>query len=491
MAQVIAQEVFTVPGPSPAPVYGRLAHTLRFAHDAIGYPRQLFQTYGRVVALAAGGKTRLYSPLPHCPGTVFAYGPDIVRQVTSQHDIFFKYPLTMGLYPENPTPRTAPLRHLGVGLFGVNSSEHREHRRLLMPAFHKKRIESYRDTMVAITQQELDQWQPGEQRDIAATTRALTMRVAVKTLFGEEVDEQLRSTGHLLFDTFGLLGLPLTTLLPYDLPGLPYRRFLNKAAQLDTRLRDIITRKRASGSDDGSMLSMLIEARYEGSGDALTDDELLGHTGVIFIAGHETSSTALTWTLFLLSQHPQIASDLLDELDGVLHGDAPTVEQLAKLPLLERVVKESMRVISPVPYNARVTSQPTEVGGHPLPTGTEVWVSIYETHHMPDIYPQPERFDPRRWETIIPTIFEYNPFSAGPRMCIGATFAMMEIKLVLAMLLQRYRMQYMTNVPVEREGVIVVGPKNGMPMRVNTQDRQLARGVGGVQGNIREMVELP
>ena len=487
-----ARPRLSFPGPRPPLILGRRRHILRFAADSIGYTRDLFERYGPVVALAAGGGTRIYSPLRDCPGTVFTYGPEMVHQVTTQHEIYYKYPLSMGRYPGDAfTPRTAALRHFGVGLFGVNSDAHRQHRRLLMPAFHKKRIESYRDTMVAITEAELDRWRPGETRDIVETMRELTLRVAVKTLFGADVDEQIGRTVRRLIDTFNMLGEPLTMLLPLDLPGLPYRRFLDLTLEVDRELRAFIARKRADGMDRGDMVSLLLQARDAESGAELTEEELLGHVGVIFVAGHETSATALTWTLFLLAQHPDVAADLLDELDSVLHGEAPTIEQLSQLPLLERVVKESMRVLSPVPWNGRVTSQPADLGGYTLPAGTEVFVSIYQTHHMPDLYPRPEQFDPRRWERINPTVFEYNPFSAGPRMCIGATFAMLEIRLVLAMLLQRYRLEYVRQIPVDRTGVVVLVPKHGMPMVVHAQDRQFALSAGGVRGNVRELVELP
>ena len=150
-----------------------------------------------------------------------------------------------------------------------------------------------------------------------------------------------------------------------------------------------------------------------------------------------------------------------------------------------------MRLLTPVPWNARVTSQPAELGGYYLPAGAEIFVSIYQTHHMPDLYPAPQRFNPRRWETIKPTIFEYNPFSAGPRMCIGDGFAMLEIKIALAMLLQRYRLQYIPQVKVNRAGLIVLTPQHGMPMLIHKQDRNFSAGVGGVRGNVREMVSLP
>ncbi len=204
-----------VPGPRATGRLGRARNILRFAADSVGYTRQLFTTYGPIVSLAAGGRTRLYSPLPDCPGTVFAYGPELVHTVATQHEIYYKYPLSMGRYPEGePAPRERALKHFGVGLFGVNSDEHRAHRRLLMPAFHKQRIESYRDAMVAVTEAVLNRWRPGETVDVAAQMRALTLGVAVKTLFGAEVDDQIGRTVERLFAAFMLLGAPLTLLLP-------------------------------------------------------------------------------------------------------------------------------------------------------------------------------------------------------------------------------------------------------------------------------------
>lgn len=482
---------FMVPGPNPGTYWGRIANLLRFGSDSIGYARELFQTYGAIVALRSGGGTNIYSPLPNCPGTVFVYGPELIRQVATQHEIYYKHPLSGRLYRrKDDSARTEPLKHFMVGLFGVNCDQHRQQRQLIMPAFHKQQVESYRDQIVAIVQSTLDSLRVGQSGNIATVMRYLTLQVATQTLFGEEAGEADGSTGQLLQDVLAVMGSPMMNLLPFDLPGLPYHRFLNQIAQLDDQMRDLIARKRIASQQRRDMLSMLIAARDEVSGAKLSEDELLGHAGVIFAAGHETSSNALTWTLFLLSQHPQIAADLQDELQGLLAGEAPTVAQLSQLPLLGRVIKESMRILPPVPWNGRVTSQPTELGGYALPAGTEVFASIYQTHQMPDLYPKPEVFNPQRWETINPTLYEYNPFSAGPRLCIGAGFAMMEIKIVLAMLLQRYRLQFVPSVRIDRFGTIVMAPKHGMPMQVHPQDSQFAQGVGGVKGNVREMVKL-
>jgi cytochrome P450 len=483
---------FAVPGPRPLPVIGRTLNTIRFAKDSVGYSRELFHTYGSLVALAEGGGTRLYSPRDICPATVFAYGPKLVRQVATQHEVYYKYPLTGPLYRLRGTsPRTQPLNHFLVGLFGVNTDEHLQQRRLMLPAFHRQRLETYAQDMVAITADQLNQLQLDQVNEMAAWLRQLTLRIATKSLFGEDVGAGGESTGQTIQDALSQQGNLWMKVFRLDWPGLPWHHYLNLVARYEASMRDLIRAKQQSAGDAPDVLSMLMQVQDEDSGAYLSEEELLGHVGVLFVAGHETSANALTWTLFLLSQHPQIMADLVDELDSVLQGEPPTVEQLSQLPLLENVIKESLRILSPVPWNGRVTAKATELGGYALPAGTEVLVSIYQTHQMPDLYPDPACFNPQRWETIHPDAYEYNPFSAGPRLCIGAGFAMMEIKIVLAMLLQRHRLQFVPQRPIDRSGIIVMTPKHGLPLVVHRQDRQFHAGVGAVTGNVREMVKLP
>ncbi|MGF1492711.1 MAG: cytochrome P450 [Microcoleaceae cyanobacterium] len=478
-----------VPGPEPLPIVGRMLNSIRFAKDSIDYAGRLFQQYGSVASLAEGGGTNLYSPYPGCVGTVLAQGPECIRAVATQSEIYHKCPLSARIYRlRDRSERTEPIRHFGVGLFGMNDQHHRQNRKLMLPAFHKQRLAGYMQDMIAITDSELARMQPGESCEIAQMMQRLTLRIATRTLFGEDIAQGDYGTGQLMQDTFRVQGEAWTNLLPFDIPGLPFHHYLNLLSKFEQRMQDIIDHKQ--NGDQPDILSMLIRARYEETGLKLTQDELLGHVGVIFAAGHDTSANALNWTLFLLSQHPQVMADLLDELESVLQGNPPTMEQLTQLPFLERVIKESMRVLAPVPWNGRVTSQPTQLGGYDLPQGTEVFISIYHTHHLPELYPDPEAFNPYRWETIDPNSYEYNPFSAGSRICIGAGFAMLEIKVVLAMLLQRFRLEYIPAVPIDRTGFIVIRPKHGMLMKVHRQDRQFTQGIGKVEGNIREMVKL-
>ncbi|MEP7287522.1 MAG: cytochrome P450 [Chloroflexota bacterium] len=490
MAAIVQDQAatFTIPGPRPIPGLGRTGNLLQFARDPIGILSNLFRTYGSIAALVEGGKTRIISPYPDCPGSVFVYGAELNRKVITDSESYQKSAL--GGVNSSMTRRQEVMWNWGTGLFNVNGDTHRQHRRLLMPAFHKKQIEAYRDDMVAITQQVLDGWETGQQRDIQSEMTYLSLYIAGKTLFGEDILHSKSSVGLTLQQMVKGLLQPSLILFSYDLPGLPYRRLLDISERGDREIREVIAAKRAHGNDDSDVLSMLLNAQDE-DGTTLTDDEVIGHAGIIFMAGHETSANALTWTLLLLSQHAEIAAALQDELSSVLNGAAPTVEQLASLPLLERVVKESMRVLPPVPLNHRIIAEPTELGGYLLPAHSEVFVSIYHTHHDPELYPQPDKFDPDRWLTINPSPFEYSPFSAGPRMCIGAPFAMMEIKLVLAMLLQRYRLEFIPGTRLDRRARITMAPRQGLPMKVFAQDRQFNRGVGGLRGNVSEMVEWP
>lgn len=492
MIRASVPTAFNVPGPQALPVVGHGLARARFFSNTIRYLGELFQSYGPVVAVSAGGGTGLFSSAPDCPGSVAVYGPELLRQTRVQHDSFFQHPLTGPLYARRgEQERLAPLHTFLVSLWGVEREDHRRHRRLMMPAFHKKRIETYRDDMVAITTSILDDWRPGQRVDIAAAMMVLTLRIATKTLFGKDAGNEGRGPARALSNALNYLLNPLTTLLPFDVPGLPYHAFLDHVAAYDRAMRAIVAGKRAAARDDGDVLSMLLQARDEESGTRLTEAEVVSHVGALFAAGHETTANALTWTLFLLSQHPRIMRELHDELDGELRGEAPRVEQLERLPLLEAVIKESLRLVPVVPIVLRIAAEPVELNGYAVPAGTEIFTSTYHTHHMPDLYLEPERFDPHRWESIKPTAFEYTPFSAGPRMCIGATFAMFEMKIVLAMLLQRYRLELPAGATVNHHGLITMAPRGGLPMLVAAQDGRFDRGVGGVRGNVREMVDLP
>jgi cytochrome P450 len=490
----------SAPGPRPLRVVGAALHALRFMRDPIASAGRLFAQYGPVASIVRA-PIRVVNPGPGWgtgglrtatgAGVVVATGADANREVLTQHDRYHSVALSGRLYPTTAEvpERERPLTRMMTGLFHVNGNEHRRHRRLLMPAFHKTRIDAYRDDMVAITSDLVGRYRVGGVRDVHADMTELTLRVATKTLFGEDEGERGVALSRTMQRWLLTMFSPLMALSRADLPGLPYARLLDLTRAIDRETAAIVRAKRARGATGADMLSTLIAARDE-DGSALDEDEIVGHAGVIFAAGHDTSTNALAWTLFLLSQHPDVAGDLEDELDGVLRGAPPTVEDLGRLPLLDGVVKESMRVLPPVPLHPRIVAEDSELAGHHLPAGSEVFLSIFHMHHDPAIFPDPTAFSPRRWETIKPSVYEYNPFSAGPRMCIGASFATMEIKIVLAMLLQRFRVELPSRARVDARIAITMAPKDGLRMRIRARTDRVRRR-GGVRGRVRTMVRLP
>ncbi len=474
-----------IPGPEPARLLGPVGNVLRFVRDPLGHVARLFQEHGDLVALARGSSTRLVSPSPDVPGTVFLRGPELNREFYTRHDVFHKSALSGVLWPQNVTERTSPLTRLLTGLFHVNGDDHRAHRRLLMPAFHRRRIESYRDAMVEVTESVINRYTPGELRDVRPDMMEITLRIATKTLFGTDMGERGVEVGRLV-QRWLELQRP-AAIFPFDLPGGPYHRWLDVSAEIDRRMSELVEERRRTGCSGDDMLSALMQAQDE-SGAGLSHDELIGHAGVIFAAGHETSANGLAWTLFLLSQHPRITRDLVDELESTLHGDAPDVEQLPRLELLDAVVKESLRLFPPVPMNHRLAAEDCALGGYPVERGTELFSSIYHTHRLADWFSEPERFRPERWQTIEPGPYVYNPFGAGPRMCIGASFASMEMKIILAMLLQRFRFELKPGARIDRTVSITLSARHGLPMRVHRQDHRFFDGSRSFRGSVLPML---
>ncbi|MFT3765596.1 MAG: cytochrome P450 [Minicystis sp.] len=467
-------------GPRPMPVVGWRGNMLRFFGDPIGYMDPLPRAFGSVVPFADGGAGPVLIRSAAERSTLFGFGPACNQAVLGQMAVYHSTRV--------PGPPEAKSFHrLLSGLFDMNDDRHRQHRRLLQPAFHKKRIEGYRDIMVELTARMIDGFRPGEARDLTMDFQRLTLDVANKALFGLDPSPGVYSIGERIQKVVELSMSP-ATMIPINLPKTPRRRLIDESAALEAEIRAVIAQKRAAGVDGTDVLSTLLATRDE-DGTTLSDDELLGHLFLLFFAGHDTTKSTLAWTLFLLSQHPRILAALVDEIRGALGGGAPSVEQLGQMPLLDRVLKESLRLFTPAPFTPRITVAETSLEGRDLPVGTEVILSYYHTHRNPDLYPDPLRFSPRRWEGFTPAQYEYVPFGGGARMCIGASFATMEAKIALSMLLQRYRFDLKPGAPVDRKATIVLSPKHGMPMIPR------AVGTGGgageqVRGDVHEMVDL-
>lgn len=474
--------------PGPRPLLGPYSAALSFFNDPISYLTPLFEQYGNLFQVKTPPMAT--PPNPDYPGTVFLYGPELIQQVVMKHDAYYRVAMSLSLYPVGKiSARQKPLTRIMTGLPYLQKDEHRKHRRMMMPSFQKQAVQSYHNDMIQATLRMLDRWKENETIDVSREMSLLTMQITALTLFGREDMEEGERVGRAVEKWIDFV-MSLGHLLPIDLPGFGYRGWLDLSKEIETDTLRLIESKRATGAADHSLLSLLIQTRDQ-DGASLSEDELIGHISLLLWGSRDASVYAAVWTLFLLSQHPDILANVVDELDHILAGNPPSVEQLDELPLLERIIKESLRLLPPFPVIHRVSAQVNELGGYSIPPQAEIVMSTYHTHRIPDLYPDPLAFHPDRWLTIQPSVFEFTPFSGGPRMCIGSSFAMQELKVILALVLQRHRLEFLPEKRIDRLIHVTMTPRNGMPMMVHTQDREFKRGVGGVRGNIREMVNLP
>ncbi|USK33163.1 cytochrome P450 [Bacillus sp. F19] len=454
--------------PGPRSLFGWKINMLRFYRNPFTYSRWLHDTYGNIVALGQGKK----------PSYVFAFGPEFNQQILTDPDLFQISSSLLNVPEESLLGKM-----FYNNLILMTGEKHKKHRRLMQPAFHRQQIVSYCNDMISLTHRLGDDWEKKPQIELNQEMKKLTQRIAVKTLFGFYNEEELDKMGEYIHKmTKSLLWV---TLAPVNIPGTPYHQALRSAEQLDKHVRDMIEKKR-SEANATDVLASLIQARDE-DGSGLSNDELVGHTFTLYVAGHETTANALTWSIFLLSQHPEILSNLLEELDGTLKGSEPSLENLSSLSLLEGVIKESLRLLPPAGIGVRITSQSCELGGFTIPKGTNVFFNQMITHRLPELYDEPDRFKPERWSSIKRSPYEYLPFSAGQHMCIGWNFATQEMKVVLAVLLQRFRFAMIPNSKITPN--MMMRPIHGIPMHVVPQDGQFSR--VPVRGAINQYIDLP
>jgi cytochrome P450 len=462
----------SIPGPAPVPLLGHMPRVFQFLDDPIAVLDKL-RKYGDLVALARDN-----------PAMVCAFGPELNREVLSQPNIYLHDEDFINARPGTPLARVTEV------LVAINGELHKRHRRLLMPAFAKSALDQRADEIVRVTHAMIDRWPLAEVADLDLLLRDAALCMVIRTLFGLDLLAEESDLGEIGGEFVEFLTSPLSIMLPIDLPPLPYHRTQQLAAKFVARLEQLIADKRRRGAGESDALSLLLHA-VDDEGSKFTDAELISETSTLFVAGHETTAKTLTWTMFLLERHPAVLADLLDEIDAVLGQRSATAADLDNLPLLDRVIKESMRVLTPVPILFfRVPETAQQLGGVTLPAKSNIILSPHITHHDRDLYPQPRRFLPQRWETIKPTIYEYLPFGGGPRICIGAAFAQQAVRLMLATLLQRVRFSIVANAKIERlTRANILRPRHGLPVHLQSHHRRRLT-PEPIRGNMHEMVEL-
>jgi len=437
----IQQKTSLPPGPKALPILGNL---LDFRSGQLEFVQRLHDTYGDMATIHMGKRP-----------FVLLFRPEYIRYLLTENPRNFKTLQSGGDLPEV----------LGEGLLTIEGEAHRQQRRLVQPAFHRKRVEGYADDMARFTLDMVETWQANEEIDIARAMQALTLRIVAKSLFNIELSSQIDALGthftNMIEHRRGVLARILNIYL--DLPFTLYGKRMRARRNIDSLIYKLISERRASGRDEGDVLSMLLTAQDGENG--LTNTQVRDNVMTLMAAGHETTANALTWTLYQLAQNPIVCDKLLVELQQVLAGRIPTVADMPNLPYTEWVVSESMRLYPPVWMMGRRAIADFEMGGYSFPAGTFFGMSQWVLHHMPELWDDADTFRPERWD---PTSekkalqWAYFPFGGGPRICIGMPFAQLEAKVLLITILQHYRPRLVPGFQVELQPLITLRPKHGL-----------------------------
>ncbi len=360
---------------------------------------------------------------------------------------------------------------LGNGLLTSEDDFHTRQRRLAAPAFHYKKIAGYAETMVRYAAQTSERWQAGETVDMAREMMRLTLAVAGKTLFDADVEGEADEIRAALTDSMRMFLRTNSAFYPIlkRLPLPSNKRFIESQKRLDQTVYRMIAEHRRNPSHD-DLLGMLLAAQDEEDHQGrMTDVQLRDEAMTIFLAGHETTAIATTWTWYLLAKHPEIGEELRGELKRVLNGRLPDYEDIPKLAYTRQVLAEAMRLYPPAYVVGRQPVVEVEIGGYRIPAGSALFMSQYVMHRDPRYFPEPEKFDPGRWtpeaEAKRPK-FSYFPFGGGPRVCIGESFAWTEGILVLATLAQCWAPRLVSEREIGLRPMITLRPKGGVAMKL-------------------------
>ncbi len=445
---------------------------LQFPEDPLACMKRLHADHGDLAVLEDDGQ-RL----------VFIFGPGYNRQVLSDSKRFHSQ-----FFAVRGGRRTAQ-RRVTSGLLSQNGAEHRDGRRILMDVFSRKTLPGYHDTICDITQELIADWEVGQRRDLNSEMTQFMLRLTAALLFG--VDDAGYSTelGRMV-DRWVHRNHEVGMGALVSSPEFParYETLLTMADELEACVQQMFEIHRRRNSERVDILSLLFRSQRNGEG--LPEDKLVGHTTLLFAAAHLTTAHTLSWTLFLLAQHPDVMRKLHAELDENVRGPIPEPGEPDRLTYMDKVIKESMRVLPASSYSQRICAEPVTLGPLNLRQGTPIIFSQYITHHRPDLFEQPDVFRPERWDTINPTPYEYLPFGAGPRMCIGAPLAMVELRTALAIILKRFHFQIEPGSTVNGEVVsTMLGPTSTIESRLLPPATIAA--TSPVSGTIHSLLQLP
>lgn len=435
------------PEPSALPVLG---HALSYAREPLGFVERIVAEYGPVASFTIPGRNGILLADPNAIEHVLARNADNYRKGDFQRKEL------QGL--------------LGDGLLISEGQQWESARKTIQPAFYPGQIAEYASAMVDCTEQRIADWKDGDTVDITETTSDITLTILGDVLFNTDFQEAttVRTAAEAVSDRF-TPDSKLPVHVPDWVPLPRNRRYLRAIEQLDTFVGDLIEARRNAQTNEEDLLSVLIEAD-------MGNQEIRDHLVTFLLAGHETTALALTYTLYCLATHPDEQAAVVKEVSAL--DDRPNLTD--SLPRTDRAIKEAMRLYPPSHLLMREALEDDIVAGYRVPEGSLVICSQWATHRRNALYDNPEAFRPSRWEANSFPDYGYFPFGGGPRICIGRRFALLEARLVLATLLQRFQFKPITR-DLDLAATMTLAPTHPVMMRLSTVNTATSQNKGLVQ----------
>ena len=469
--------------PAPARMTGPPAWrwALRFGLDPLGTTRRIFDRFGPFVVLAEA------LPFVRRPRAVLLNVPLVLTAGAAFNRELLSDPATwrgVSLLPGGP--RNSAARRLSAGLTRTTGHQHAHYRKLVAPPLHKAGVKALAGRMAQLAETEVTSWPTGQTIDVWEFPRRLMRILAVELLFGGGSEQ-----AYLIADAVSRLmegkwgGNAFAVRI--NLPITSYGRIVRDSESLERRLLEWAGNKRGQ-VDDRDLASIIVNSP-DADGNPPSDATIVGQLPSLFAAAFEAAQSVLTCTLLLLTQHPRIAAQLLDELRSELGGKSPSLSSVGDLAYLDAVVRESMRILPPVPMQIRVAQCDTAIFGHQVPGGTRVILNTFLTNRMPSVFADGDVFRPERWFAIAPTAFEFPVFSAGPHGCPGYWFGLTAVKVALAAILTRYRLALAADTRIDYRVQPTMRPLPSVRVQLHPQDGAFRS--TPISGRFRELVRLP
>jgi cytochrome P450 len=457
------------PGPKGLPLLGNV---IPFRQNQLSYLLHLQKTYDRMATISIGTTPIIMFFRPEHVRYVLVENPGNFTNKEVAGGLVFGNLLVLSLLAPNATTKVAEgfREFVGDSLLSTDGVFHDKQRRLIQPAFSKKRVDSYAEMIVSYTRDTMARWQPHTEINIADDMEALILRIIAKILADIDITNQASKEVEMVE---GLMGQPVSFLegllnLKIDLPFTLYGKRMAAKHKADAYIYQLIDSRRAENRDVGDMLSTMLEARDE-DGNPMSTREIHDALVTLIAAGNETTTNSLNWTLHLLTEHPTVCEKVVSELQTVLGGRDPKVSDLPNLTYLDWVVQESMRIYPSAWTQGRRAVKAFDLDGYHFPEGTLLMFSQWVLHRLPDIWGDPDVFRPERWDPArgekVPQ-WAYFPFGGGTRICVGKSLAQLELRLMLATLLQHYIPRRVPNHPIEPLPLITLRLKHGVRVKM-------------------------